>query len=214
MPLTRLAFALLASLIVTTGTLFASEWISLDGDTLDEHWMTKGGWTLEEDGVIHLPKQEYDHWRNYENYLVLKDHMMADFEIEFDWKTDYNSGLYFHIPNLNEVEKRQHVEVQLFENSKWNKPKLGDHVAGGVIPGHAPTKDAGKAPGEWNHFLIRCVDNQLTVTLNGEVVNQVNLNEGRAGERSKFGGFAFQDHGFAVSLKNIRLKNLDEDAGN
>ena len=58
---------------------------------------------------------------------------------------------------------------------------------------------------------IRCVDNQITVSINGEVVNQANLNEGNAGKRSARGGFAFQDHGYAVWLKNIRIKILDED---
>jgi len=161
--------------------------------------------------VIHLPEREYKHWKNYENYLVLKDVIVTDFEIEFDWRTSQNSGLYFHIPDLSRLEDRNHKEVQLYENSLWSKPELGDHAAGGIIPGHAPKKNVSHSAQEWNHMHIRCVDNQITVSINGEVVNQANLNEGNAGKRSTHGGFAFQDHGYAVWLKDIRIKILDED---
>ena len=56
---------------------------------------------------------------------------------------------------------------------------------------------------------IRCVNNQITVSINDEIVNQADLNKGAAGKRSKHGGFAFQDHGYAVWIKNVQLKNLD-----
>ncbi|MBN2450108.1 MAG: DUF1080 domain-containing protein [Lentisphaeria bacterium] len=202
----------LGSLLVARG-LHAEEWESLVGKTLDEHWTTEGAWVLQEDGVIHLPTQEYKHWRNYRNYLVLKDRKMADFEIEFEWRAENNSGLYFHIPDLAKVDERRHVEVQIFENSKWPKAKpLGDHAAGGVIPGHPPTSDACRPVPEWNTFRIRCVGNQLTVTLNDTVVNQVDLSQGPSAKRATSGGFAFQDHGYALWLRNIRLRNLDRDA--
>ena len=190
----------------------AGDWESLVGKSLEEHWATEGAWVLQDDGVIHLPKRDYRHWRHYQNYLVLKDRKMADFEIEFDWRTECNSGLYFHIPDLSNVKQRKHVEVQIYENSRWRKGKpLGDHAAGGVIPGHPPTKDACRPVPEWNTFHIRCVGNQLTVKLNGETINQVDLNKGRTARRSKSGGFAFQDHGYAVWLRNLRLRNLDDE---
>ena len=56
---------------------------------------------------------------------------------------------------------------------------------------------------------IRCVDNQINVFINNEIVNQANLTKGAAGRRSEHGGFAFQDHEYAVWIKNVRLKNLD-----
>ena len=131
--------------------------------------------------------------------------------IEFDVKTTQNSGLYFHIPNLANLPERKHVEVQIFENSEWPEgKKLGDHAAGGIIPGHAPTKDACKPGVDFNKYQILCVDNKVTVKLNGEVVNEVNLSEGPSAKRSKTGGFAFQNHGHEVWVKNVRVKNLDK----
>ena len=44
-------------------------------------------------------------------------------------------------------------------------------------------------------MYIRCVDNQINVFINNEIVNQANLNKGAAGKRSEHGDFEFQDHG-------------------
>tara|TARA_Y100000385_G_scaffold1211_1_gene1296 strand:+ start:112 stop:765 length:654 start_codon:yes stop_codon:yes gene_type:complete len=191
------------------GHLFASDWVALTGTNLSDHWVTEGAWILEDDGVIHLPKREYTHWKNYENYLVLKDILVTDFEFKFDWHVNQNSGVYFHIPDLTHLPDRHHKEVQLYENSLWKKPELGDHAAGGIIPGYPPTKNVSNDPNQWNHMHIRCVNNQITVSINDEIVNQADLNKGAAGKRSKHGGFAFQDHGYAVWIKNVQLKNLD-----
>ena len=196
---------------MTGSSLLASDWVPLISRKLSDNWTTKGAWTLQDNGVIHLPEREYKHWKNYENYLVLKDVSITNFEIDFDWHTSQNSGLYFHIPDLSQLQDRNHKEVQLYENSLWSKPELGDHAAGGIIPGHAPKKNASKPAQQWNHMHVRCIDNQITVSINGEVVNRADLNEAAAGKRSAHGGFAFQDHGYAVWLKNIKIKILDED---
>ena len=196
---------------MTGSSLLASDWVPLISRKLSDNWTTKGAWTLQDNGVIHLPEREYKHWKNYENYLILKDISVTDFEIDFDWRTSQNSGLYFHIPDLSQLRDRNHKEVQLYENTLWSKPELGDHAAGGIIPGHAPKENASKPAQQWNHMHVLCVDNQITVSINGEVVNRADLNEAAAGKRSAHGGFAFQDHGYAVWLKNIKIKILDED---
>lgn len=203
-------FSVIALLTTCTNSVFAAEWENLVGKKLGDFWTTNGAWVQNGEGVIHLPDQDYKTWTHYDRYLILNDRLVTDFEFECEWKTDGNSGIYFHIPDLANVPERKHVEVQLYENSKWTKPKLGDHAAGGIIPGHAPTKDACKPVGEWNKMNLKCVDNKIIVTLNGQVVNEVNLSEGKSAKRSKIGGFAFQDHGHAVWLRNIRLKNLDK----
>ena len=93
--------------------------------------------------------------------------------------------------------------VQLYENSLWKKPGLGDHAVGGIIPGHPPMKNISNDPNQWNHMHIRCVANQITVSIHDEIVHQADLNKCADGKRSKHGGFAFQDHGYAVLLNNI-----------
>ena len=56
---------------------------------------------------------------------------------------------------------------------------------------------------------IQSVSNQITVSINGENVSQADLNKDATDKRSKHGCFAFQDHEYAVWLKNVRFKNLD-----
>ncbi len=206
-----LRLSVIALILALAVQVQAGEWKSVVGKSLDQNWTTEGAWELK-DGVIHLPTQEYKHWKNYQNYLVLKDFKAKDFEIQFDCKCEENSGLYFHIPDLTKVADRKHIEVQLFNNNEWPKDKpYNDHAAGGIIPSKPPTKDACNPTGEWDHYDIRCVDNQMTVKINGVVVNEVDLNEKAFAERSKEGGFAFQDHGYAVWLKDIKVRSLDKE---
>ena len=70
------------------------------------------------------------------------------------------------------------------------KPDLGDLAAGGIIPGHPPTEDVSNDPNQWNRIHIRCVDNQISVSINNETVTQADLNKGAASKRSDHGGFA------------------------
>jgi hypothetical protein len=77
---------------------------------------------------------------------------------------------------------------------------------------------------EWNHVRLTANDNLLTIEINGEKVNEMDLNkwtEGNKnpdGSRNKFrtplkdfkreGHIGFQDHGARVSYRNIRIKKL------
>ena len=59
--------------------LLATDWMPLINQHLSDNWTTKGAWLLQDDGVIHLPEREYKHWKNYENYLVLKGVNVTNF---------------------------------------------------------------------------------------------------------------------------------------
>jgi hypothetical protein len=48
----------------------------------------------------------------------------------------------------------------------------------------------------------------LTVVLNGEVVNEVDLTQGSLGKRPKVGYIGFQDHGLPLALRSIRVREL------
>ena len=202
--------ALALAMAAFSPAAFAGAWETVSEGKLEDHWTTRGPWTLSDEGVFHLPEQEEKTWEHYDTYLVLKDRLVTDFEIEFEAKTSGNSGLYFHIPDLEKVAERKHVEVQIFENSKWPEDKpLGDHAAGGIIPGSPPVKDACKPGMVFNKYEIRCVGNKITVKINGEVVNEVDLDKGPAAGRSKTGGFAFQNHGHEVWLRGVKVRSLD-----
>jgi hypothetical protein len=60
-----------------------------------------------------------------------------------------------------------------------------------------------KPTGEWNHFEIRAVGDKITLSVNGEVVNEL------TGVGLKKGYIGFEAEGYEIAFKNIRLKVLD-----
>ncbi len=179
----------------------------LGGSELQTHWHTTGNWSLK-DGVATLtPRSGESGWSRWSAYLWSKE-QYGDFEIEFDYLVQEkgNSGFYFRVGDVNDPVK-QGIEVQIYDSASWGPEKpLNDHDSGGIIPGKPPTKRTAKPAGEWNHFLIHCKDNHLTVTLNGQVVNEVDLSQGALASRPQQGAIGFQDHGLPLSIRKVRIR--------
>ena len=99
--------------------------------------------------------------------------------------------------------------MQIYDSgSKPQDAKLTDHDSGGIIPGVQPTKNAAKPAGEWNHMQVTVKGHQLTVRLNGEVVNEVDLQQGQLASRPPTGYIGFQDHGMPLWLRHIKVREL------
>ena len=123
-------------------------------------------------------------------------------------QTGGNSGFYFRVGDVNDPVK-QGIEVQIYDSASAPADKpLNDHDSGGIIPSIPPTKRTAKPAGEWNHFHIVSQADKLTVMLNGEVVNEVDLAKGALASRPKTGSIGYQDHGLPLSLRNIKIKEL------
>ena len=84
----------------------------------------------------------------------------------------------------------------------------GVFPSGGIIPGIPPKKNAARPAGEWNRFRIVCRGKDLTVELNGEVVNALRLTHERIADRPASGSIGFQDHALPLQLRNIRIRRL------
>ena len=80
--------------------------------------------------------------------------------------------------------------------------------SGGIIPCTAPKKNAARPQGEWNHFHIINQGDKLTVKLNGELVNEMDLTKAPLASRPKKGPIGFQDHALPVWLKDIKIREL------
>ncbi len=95
----------------------------------------------------------------------------------------------------------------------------------GIYDLAAPSTNAMKPAGEWNHFEITCNKSIIEGVLNGEKVTRIDLDQfdtmGKRpdGSAHKFAGLAFknhsrhgciglQDHGSPCWYKNIKLKPL------
>lgn len=188
-----------------------SEWVNLlPENNLTKHWKTKGNWEIDKEGVVTLtPREGEKGWSRWDAYLWLNT-PYQDFEIQFDYQVQKggNSGFYFHVGDQNDPVA-QGIEVQIYDSgSKPADQKLTDHDSGGIIPGVPPTRNTAKPAGEWNTFLITCKGREVTVKLNGEVVNQLSLDHEKVKNRPATGSIGFQDHALPLALRNIKIRKL------
>lgn len=212
----QISLASIACLVVMASLVCAKEpptsadgWVDLVGSDLEKNWTTKGNWSLK-DGVFTLtPREGEKGWDRFDAYLWSKK-TYEDFEIEFEYKVEKNgnSGFYFRVGDMKSPVAKG-IEVQIYDSaSKKEGDKLTDHDSGGIIPGVPPTKRASKPAGEWNKFHIINKGDKLTVKLNGETVNQVDLAKAPLKDRPKVGSIGFQDHALPLALRNIKIKEL------
>jgi 3-keto-disaccharide hydrolase len=213
MNLTRWVALLALAVVLLAGGARADDkdgWTNLLEGDLARHWTTKGNWSLDKDGVVKLePRPGEKGWQRYDAYLWAKN-QYADFEVDFEYKVAKggNSGFYFHVGKV-ESPVATGIEVQIYDSGgKAPGAKLTDHDSGGVIPGVPPTRNTAKPAGEWNRFQITSKGSKVTIRLNGEVVNEVDLDSAKLKDRPKTGALGFQDHGLPLWLRNIRVREL------
>jgi hypothetical protein len=209
-----LAVAALA-LVVAGGSMTTAqekgEWTQLlPGGNFKTHWTTAGNWTTQGDEAVTLtPREGEKGWSRFDAYLW-SNKQYDDFEIEFEYKVQPrgNSGFYFNVGDKSSPVAKG-IEVQIYDShGKADDAKLTDHDSGGIIPRIPPTQNAAKPAGEWNKFHITVKGNQLTVELNGKVVNEVDLTNEALRGRPESGYIGFQDHALPLSLRNIRVREL------
>jgi hypothetical protein len=170
---------------------------------------TEGNWEIQDDGSLLLtPRPGEKGWQRYGSYIWLKDDY-ADFTFDFEYKHEKggNSGLYFRC--ADEVDPTASgFEVQILDC--FGKKKLGQHDLGGVIKTAGPTKNMSKKPGEWNRMTVTMKGDHLTVVLNGEVVQDINLAEKKPKDKKLVakGKICIQDHGQPFTVRNLRVKKL------
>lgn len=206
----RLMMMAAATLFLPTALPAADEeWTNLLDGELSDHWRTTGNWKLE-DGVVTLsPREGEKGWSRWSAYLWSKE-SYGDFEIKFDYKVEKggNSGFYFNVGDVDDPVAKG-IEVQIYDSASQPADKpLNDHDSGGIIPGVPPTARAAKPAGEWNTFHIIDQGGKLTVKLNGELVNEVDLTSGPLAARPAEGPIGFQDHALPISLRDIKIRRL------
>jgi hypothetical protein len=97
-------------------------------------------------------------------------------------------------------------------------------TAGAVYDCQAPSRNAVRAPGEWNQVRLTCKGSKVAVVLNGEPVVDLDLDrwteaqKNPDGTKNKFpramkdfartGYIGLQDHGRPVWYRNVRIKPL------
>ena len=91
---------------------------------------------------------------------------------------------------------------------------MGHHDHGGIISAVGASRNASRAPGEWNRMIVTARGDHLTVDLNGANVVDLQLDESAVKDRPARGYVGLQDHGepHELRFRRIWLKELRADS--
>lgn len=146
----------------------AADSVDLFAPDLSNAEYPAGVWTVT-DGVLTASKDQ----------CIWTKEVYDDFVLDLEFKTadGTNSGVIVYCSDMKNWIPNS-VEIQIADDSaeKWaNSPKSWQCAA---IFGHKPaTKSMVKKPGEWNEMTVIARGSTLTVILNGEKVNEIDLSE-------------------------------------
>jgi hypothetical protein len=179
-----------------TGSEKADGWqLLFDGKTLNG-WMTsdqKPSKTPVEDACINP--------HGCGAYMMVDEKEWSNFILSADFKISKgcNSGIFLRTFPLTAPAGKDvgwnGIEVQVLDT-----PTATMTDTGAIYDLSAPTKNAMKPAGEWNHIEITCNQSVIDVVLNGERVNHVDLDQfDKAGKRPdgsdhKFSDLIFKDY--------------------
>ena len=195
-------------------------WILLfDGKSLDG-WMTSSGKPSKvpvEEGSINP--------HGCGGYMMIPEKTWGDFVLSLDFKISKgcNSGIFLRTfpltPRPGKDVGFNGIEVAIDDTTT-----AGYYDTGAFYDLVKPSRNAMKPVGEWNHVVIACDGPKLSVSLNGETVSRMDLDEWTKpnrrpdGSEHKFdvaykdhprsGYLGLQDHGSPCWYKNIKIKPL------
>lgn len=191
----------------------AGEWAPLFNGRDLEGWMSSdgsappSGWVAH-DGVLKRAAKAGYIWTRAR---------FANFELDLEFLTEGNSGVFFRTDNPKDPVQTG-LEIQIHTPGGPNRNSVG-----AVYDLAAPSRNAAR-PG-WNRMILLASNNVVAVTLNGERIVEMDLDQwtvpGRNpdGSANKFkrairdfarsGHIGLQDHGAAVSYRNLRIRALD-----
>jgi hypothetical protein len=164
-------------------------------------WVPMGNpdvFTVENGEIVLTPNQGFylRTEKPYENFIL---------RLEYNIAENANSGIFFHAPDYGRIS-RIGGEIQIFDS---HGKELKTHSAGALYDVFPPKVDAAKPAGEWNALELSCDWPMLTVTLNGEMVQDINCDDDiRLRWRKRQGWLGIQDHGGKARFRNIRIKDL------
>ncbi len=148
----------------------------------------------------------------------------ADFVLRFEFRLQEgsNNGVGIRSPLVGDAAY-QGLEIQVLDNhSPRYKDKLRPTQYHGSVYDLAPARRGFLKPtGEWNREEIRALGRQITVTLNGTVIVDFDLDsvtdpevlQKHPGVARRSGHIGFLGHGTKVEFRNIRIKEIGRESG-
>jgi|SRR5436190_590131 len=159
------------------------------------------------------------------HYMLVHTQQWAGFVLSLDFKISKgcNSGVFVRTSSLTPRPGKD-VGYNGIEIAIDDTTGAGYHDTGAIYDLVKPDKNAMRPVGEWNHMVVTCDNNLISVELNGDRVSMMNLDEFTTpnkrpdGSSHKFdvawkdhprkGYIGLQDHGSPCWFKNIKLREL------
>ena len=126
-------------------------------------------WVVAENGVLH-GSEPRGTW-------LVSDKEYGDFTIEYDWKLGErgNSGFGVRFPPKGDPAF-DGLEIQMNDVRYNNGADAPNQLTGSFYKAIAPKKQVYK-PTEWNHYVMTFKGPHVKVELNGELIQDANLDE-------------------------------------
>jgi len=142
----------------------------------------------------------------------------ADFSLRFEFKLteNANNGIGIRAP-LEGDSAYVGMEIQVLDDSGSEYKNLRpEQYHGSVYDCFAAKRGSQKPVGEWNTEEITAKGRQVTVTVNGQVIVDCNLDDIKdeaklkkhPGLKNPKGHIGFLGHGARVEFRNLRIKEL------
>lgn len=160
---------LLSSAALCLSFAQAQEFEPLFKDDLSNATFPEGVWTRDAEGVLTASKDQ----------IIWTQEDYSDFVLKLEFKNGEgtNSGVFVHASDTK-AWVTDSVEVQLADDysKKWSsKPRSWQCAA--IFGRQGAFESAVKKPGEWNQMVIIVSGPIITVHLNGQRVNTVDLSD-------------------------------------
>lgn len=192
------------------------------------------GWTVRRWDDVSKPAADGVVWQVKEGVLrgseprgtwLMSEREYGDFILEFEFKLGErgNSGCALRAPMRGDPAF-DGLELQMAD-LRYNTEAKDSELTGGLYRAVAPTKQVYR-PTEWNRYMITLRGSHLKVMLNGETIQDINLDEQTQTvkrhdgtdapaikDRPRRGHIGFQElsrGGEPVQIRNARLQELTE----
>jgi hypothetical protein len=212
LPLIVALAALLCAPILAQETKPEEGFVALfDGKSLAGWQGDVKGYAVEDGAIVCQPKT---------GGKIFTEKEYGNFILRFDFKLTpgANNGLGIRSP-LQGDPAYVGMELQILDDTAKQYEKLKPFQYHGSIYGLVASKRGHQKPvGEWNTQEVVCKGRLITVTLNGTVIVDANLDEvakdttvdvkAHPGMNREKGFIGFLGHGAKVDFKNIRIKEL------
>ena len=196
-------------------------WRQCNGTEMPKNWKI-------EDGAMKVFTAEGSKPGNGANGDILFGvKKFKNFELSIDWNAGKmaNSGIFYYVREVpGKPIYYAAPEVQVLDDVEATDSRIDCHLAGSLYDMLPADPKTVNPAGEWNTIVIRVKDGKVTHTQNGKKVveyslwtsewdNLVNNSKfktfpGFTEGIAKEGFIGLQDHGWPVSFRNIKIREL------